>query len=92
LIDATIILHNLLIAFGEKEHKDYNNFSDIAKRSPCEEGDELHSAVPTWAATDTRRKHMSVFSLFWKILKKNVQGNFDWLERCCQTVQVVSNP
>ena len=60
LIDATVILHNMLIEFGEEEKEDwidYDDFSDLdeAARAPYEENDELNLPVPAWAPKHTRR-------------------------------------
>jgi len=61
LIDATIILHNMLIEFGEEENtawideKDFSNLAD-GERAPYEDGDELNSAIPGWAPKDERRQ------------------------------------
>ena len=63
LIDATVMLHNILIEFGEAEIEewiDYDDFSDIdeATRAPYEEDDELNQALPEWAQMHTRRKQI----------------------------------
>jgi hypothetical protein len=63
LIDATIILHNMLITFGESEIEewiDFDDFSDLDEfeRAPYEEGDELNSGIPPWAPRDTRRTQL----------------------------------
>jgi hypothetical protein len=63
LIDATIILHNILIEFGEDDITDwidFDDFSDLddALRAPYEEGDELNKAVPNWMPKDTRRTRL----------------------------------
>jgi len=63
LIDATIILHNVLIEFGEEENTawiDEKDFSDLAdgERAPYEDGDELNSAIPGWAPKDERRQQL----------------------------------
>jgi hypothetical protein len=59
----SIILHNMLIAFGEEEKEDwidYDDFSDLdeAERAPFQEHDELNTAVPDWAPSDTRRTRL----------------------------------
>lgn len=60
LVDATVILHNMLIEFGEEEQEDWIDFDDFsdmdeAARAPYEEEDELNKAVPEWAPKHTRR-------------------------------------
>ena len=55
LIDATIILHNMLIEFGEEDNDkwiDFDDFSDVAMQTPYVDGDELNIAVPLWASKD----------------------------------------
>lgn len=58
LIDATVILHNMLIAFGEEDFKDWidwDDFSDAAMRSP----NPLHNeTVPDCAPKDHQRKQL----------------------------------
>jgi hypothetical protein len=64
LIDATVILHNMLIEFGEEENEDwidYDDFSEIAMQSPYEEQDELNNAIPLWAPKDTRRSQLLAY-------------------------------
>jgi DDE superfamily endonuclease len=61
LIDATVILHNMLMDFGEENVEawiDFDDFSDLddAQRAPYEDGDELNVAVPTWMPKDTTRR------------------------------------
>jgi hypothetical protein len=72
LLDATVILHNMLIEFGEEENEewiDYDDFSDIAMQSPYEDGDELNRAVPLWAPKDTRRNQLlHYFKEHWSLL------------------------
>jgi DDE superfamily endonuclease len=63
LIDATIILHNMLIDFGEEDVEawiDYDDFSDLddAQRAPYEDGDELNTEIPNWMPKDTRRTRL----------------------------------
>jgi hypothetical protein len=55
LIDATMILHNMLIEFGDKEVEGWIDFSDIAMRCPYEPGDRLNMACPEWAPKDHRQ-------------------------------------
>lgn len=60
LIDATIILHNILIDIGEEGKDDWidlDDFSDMdeAARAPYDEDDELNQSVPLWAPKHTRR-------------------------------------
>ena len=64
LIDATVILHNMLIEFGEDEKEDwidFDDFSEIAMQSPYEENDELNRAIPLWAPKDTRRSQILAY-------------------------------
>jgi DDE superfamily endonuclease len=63
LLDATVVIHNLLIDLGEEERSewiDYDDFSDLdaAERAPYEEGDSLNIAIPDGAAKDERRKRL----------------------------------
>jgi len=63
LINATIILHNMLIEFGEEENTawiDEKDFSDLAdgERAHYEDGDELNLAIPGWAPKDERRQQL----------------------------------
>ena len=58
-MDATIILHNMLIDFGEADKLDwidYEEFSDLDDelRSPFREGDPLNSAIHPAAEKDRR--------------------------------------
>jgi hypothetical protein len=50
MIDAMVILHNILIKWGEEEDTlwiDFDDFSDLddAMRAPYQEGDELNKAI-----------------------------------------------
>jgi hypothetical protein len=63
VIDATIILHNILVEFGKQEPDDWIDFDDFsdmdeAACAPYDENDELNDAVPEWAPKDTRRKQI----------------------------------
>lgn len=63
LVDATVILHNMLITYGEEEEEgwiDFDDFSDLdeAERAPYEESDELNLAIPSWAPKDQRRQQL----------------------------------
>jgi hypothetical protein len=63
IIDATIILHNMLIEFGEEDPEDWIDFEvfsdmDEAACSPYDEDDELNEAVPEWAPKGTRRNQI----------------------------------
>jgi hypothetical protein len=61
LLDATIIVHNMLIEFGEEDPPDwidYDDFSDIAMQSPYQEEDELNVPIPVWAPKDARRTQL----------------------------------
>ncbi|KAG7357176.1 hypothetical protein IV203_001864 [Nitzschia inconspicua] len=51
LIDATVVLHNMLVEFGEEEQEDwidFDNFSDMDDwaRAPYEEDNELNLPIP----------------------------------------------
>ena len=66
LLDATIILHNMLIDWGEEEDPtwiDYDDFSDMddAMRAPYQDGDDLNQGVPSWMAKDTRRQRLLAY-------------------------------
>jgi hypothetical protein len=59
-IDATIVLHNMLVQYGEEEPDDWIDFDDFsdmdeAACAPYDEDDELNEAVPEWAPKGTRR-------------------------------------
>ena len=64
LIKATVILHNMMIQFGddsvEEEWIDYKEFSDLDdwERAPYEEGDVLNAQVPVWGRKDERRQQL----------------------------------
>jgi hypothetical protein len=63
MIDATIILHNMLIDFREEEREDMMHRDDIseiddAMRAPYEEDDVLNRGVPSWAPKDRRRQQL----------------------------------
>jgi DDE superfamily endonuclease len=66
LLDATIVVHNILIHLGEKEREDWidhDNFLDLddAERAPYEEGDALNMAIPIGAAKDERRTRLMYY-------------------------------
>eukprot|EP00980_Cylindrotheca_fusiformis_P027095 scaffold18779_cov93-Cylindrotheca_fusiformis.AAC.1 len=66
MLDATIVLHNILIEFGEEEKEDWiddDDFSDIdeADRAPYEEGDALNTAIPDGAPKDARRTRLMYY-------------------------------
>ena len=63
LIDACVILHNLLIEFGEEDKSDWiddDDFSDFddAERAPNNEHDELNVGIPAWAPKDSRQMRL----------------------------------
>ena len=64
LIKATVILHNMMIQFGddsvEEEWIDYKEFSDLDdwERAPYKEGDVLNVQVPVWGRKDERRQQL----------------------------------
>jgi hypothetical protein len=72
LIDATIILHNMLIEFGEEDEEewiDWEDFSEIWARCPYETGDRLNEQVPEWAPKDHRRSSvLSYLTEFFSFL------------------------
>jgi DDE superfamily endonuclease len=62
-LDASVILHNMLISFGEEEQDDWidlADFSDMddAERAPYEEDDELNAAIPAGSAKDAKRSRL----------------------------------
>jgi DDE superfamily endonuclease len=66
LLEATIIIHNLLIEIGEKDRKEwieYDEFSDLddAERAPYEEGDVLNQAIPENAPKDEQRTRLMFY-------------------------------
>ena len=63
LLEATVIIHNMLIDIGEEDKEDWldlDDFSDIdeAERAPYEEGDALNSGIPFGAPKDLRRTRL----------------------------------
>ena len=65
-IDASIILHNMLIDFNDEEEipeewYDWDDFSDVDDdaRAPLGDDDELNCAIPRNAATDERRRQLT---------------------------------
>ena len=66
LVDATVILHNMLIHYGEEMevsqfmHED-DNASDIDDGARAENQEELMKAVPEWMPNDTRRNQLLRF-------------------------------
>jgi hypothetical protein len=64
LIKATIVLHNILIEFGddsvEENEIDFDDFSDLDdwERVPYEDGDILNSRVPLGGKKDERRQQL----------------------------------
>ena len=66
LVDATIILHNMLIHYGEEMkvsqfmHEE-DNASDIDDGARAENQEELMKAVPEWMPNDTRRNQLLRF-------------------------------
>jgi DDE superfamily endonuclease len=58
-IEATIIVHNMLLEISEQEHQEWideDDFSDLddAERAPYNDGDALNTAIPTGALKDKR--------------------------------------
>ena len=63
LIDATIVLHNILVSFAEEEVDewiDFDDFSDIddPERAPYQDMDPLNVSIPMGAAKDERRRRL----------------------------------
>ena len=63
LLEATVIVHNLLIELGEEEKEewlDLREFSDLdeAERAPYEDGDVLNQGFPNGAPKDLRRTRL----------------------------------
>jgi DDE superfamily endonuclease len=66
LLEATIVVHNILIEIGEEEKAewiDYDEFSDLddAERAPYQEGDALNQAIPNQAPKDERRTRLMYY-------------------------------
>ena len=62
-LDATVIVHNMLIELGEEDREDWidlDDFSDLddAERAPYEEGDALNQAIPVGAPKDERQTRL----------------------------------
>jgi hypothetical protein len=65
-MEATIILHNMLIELGEEDVEDWidhDDFSDMddAKRAPYQVNDVLNQAIPDGAAKDERRSRLMYY-------------------------------
>jgi hypothetical protein len=65
-LEATVIVHNMLIEFGEEDKEDWmdlDDFSDMddAERAPYEEGDALNQAIPAGAPKDERRTRLMYY-------------------------------
>lgn len=62
IIDAIVILHNVLIEFGEEKMDnwiDFDNFSDSNNmRAPYKDPDGLNLGMPTWMPKDKQRYHL----------------------------------
>jgi hypothetical protein len=63
LLEATIVVHNILIEIVEEERKEWiddDDFSDFddAERGPYEPGDILNQLVPDGAPKDERRTRL----------------------------------
>ena len=66
MLKATVVLHNMLIEFGEETQEEWildDDASDIddAERAPYEEGDALNTAIPGGAAKDERRTRLMYY-------------------------------
>jgi DDE superfamily endonuclease len=66
LLEATVIVHNMLLQWGEEERNewiDYDDFSDLdaAERAPYEDGDSLNQAIPDGAPKDERRTRLMYY-------------------------------
>lgn len=69
-IEASVILHNLLLEFGEEDKDewiDYDDFSDMddAERAPYEDTSPLNRAVRTGARKDERRRQVLHYFEDW---------------------------
>ena len=81
-MEATGVLHNILIEVGELEKNDWidhDDFSEIddADRAPIlEAGDVLNQGVHAGAAKDERRKRLMYFfeetAYFWLVLASTI--------------------
>ncbi len=66
LLEATILLHNMLIYLGEQDqedwidHDDFSDFDD-AERAPHLPGDALYDAIPLGAPKDERRTRLMYY-------------------------------
>lgn len=61
MIDATIIMHNILIELGEEEKREWIDEDDcslIGDAEPYQDGDALNTAIPQGAAQDERRTRL----------------------------------
>lgn len=66
MLKATVVLHNMLIEFGEEERNEWleeDDCSEIddAERAPYEDGDALNVAIPDGAPKDERRKRLMYY-------------------------------
>lgn len=66
LLEATIVLHNMLIEFGEQERDEWidrDDFSDFddAERAPHLPGDALYEPIPVGARNDEKRTRLMHF-------------------------------
>jgi len=63
LIDATVILHNMLIELGEEEKEDWIDYDDFSDhddelRAPFRDNDVLNRSIAAVAPKDTCRKQL----------------------------------
>jgi DDE superfamily endonuclease len=66
LLEASIVVQNMLVELGEETKKEWINrddFSDLddAERAPYEEGDSLNQAIPNGASKDERRRRLMYY-------------------------------
>ena len=67
MIEATIVVHNILIEWGEEERKEWLEEDtdpidlDDPLNSPYVEGDALNTALPNGAPKDERRTRLMYY-------------------------------
>jgi DDE superfamily endonuclease len=66
LLEAIIVVHNVLIELGEEEKAEWidtDDFSDLddAERAPYQEGDALNQAIPVGAPKDERQTRLMYY-------------------------------
>ena len=66
VLEATIVLHNMLIELGEEDNEDWINEDDFsamddAERAPHLPDDALNGAIPDGASKDERRSRLTFY-------------------------------